>query len=118
MSFERKGIMARLVRATLILFVISALFTTSCRVTSSEGKTYLVRDVIDGDTIELAGGKRVRYLGIDTPETTRRVGDQWLYYPEPYAQEAKDLNRSLVLNQMVRLERTPSSAVAAIPSNF
>ena len=28
----------------------------------------LVVRVIDGDTIELHGGRRVRYLGIDTPE--------------------------------------------------
>jgi endonuclease YncB( thermonuclease family) len=25
--------------------------------------------VIDGDTIELSDGRRVRYIGIDTPET-------------------------------------------------
>jgi endonuclease YncB( thermonuclease family) len=30
--------------------------------------TALVTQVIDGDTIELDGGERVRYIGIDTPE--------------------------------------------------
>lgn len=30
---------------------------------------YLVSRVIDGDTIELENGERVRYIGIDTPET-------------------------------------------------
>jgi micrococcal nuclease len=29
----------------------------------------LVVRVIDGDTVELENGDRVRYLGIDTPET-------------------------------------------------
>ena len=29
----------------------------------------LVSRVIDGDTVELENGERVRYLGIDTPET-------------------------------------------------
>lgn len=28
-----------------------------------------VRKVVDGDTIEVAGGERVRFIGVDTPET-------------------------------------------------
>jgi len=86
------------------LLIITSLFITSCANAPTEGRTYLVKSIIDGDTIELAGGKRVRYIGIDTPETMRRVGDKWVYFPEPYAQAAKDLNTSLVLNQKVRLE--------------
>lgn len=31
--------------------------------------SFLVSRVIDGDTIELENGERVRYIGIDTPET-------------------------------------------------
>ena len=31
--------------------------------------TFLVTRVIDGDTIEIEGGRKVRYIGIDTPET-------------------------------------------------
>lgn len=34
-----------------------------------EEETILVTKVIDGDTIEIAGGKKVRLLGVDTPET-------------------------------------------------
>jgi micrococcal nuclease len=49
-----------------------------------------VSKVIDGDTIELADGKRVRYLGIDTPEKG-----------ESYYNEAKHLNDILVKNQPV-----------------
>jgi micrococcal nuclease len=36
----------------------------------------LVVSVIDGDTIELQGGRRVRYLGIDTPEPGEYYADQ------------------------------------------
>lgn len=36
----------------------------------------LVR-AIDGDTLELDGGERVRIIGIDTPETWRRRGGGW-----------------------------------------
>jgi len=50
--------------------------------------------VIDGDTVELADGSRVRYLGIDTPE----LG-------EYYADEATARNRELVEGKMVELQR-------------
>lgn len=34
-----------------------------------EGERVLVTKVIDGDTIEIEGGQRVRFVGMDTPET-------------------------------------------------
>ena len=54
----------------------------------------LVVNVIDGDTIELQDGSRVRYLGIDTPETG-----------EPFADEATAKNQELVEGKMVDLQR-------------
>ena len=54
---------------------------------------YQVRRVIDGDTIELVDGTKVRYLGINTPE----VG-------QPGAEEATEANRALVEGKKVRLE--------------
>lgn len=50
--------------------------------------------VIDGDTIELEGGERVRYIGIDTPEM-RPV--------EAYAEAATEGNRALVEGRTVLL---------------
>ena len=38
---------------------------------TSSPDTFQVTRVIDGDTIELLGGERVRFLGIDTPETVK-----------------------------------------------
>jgi micrococcal nuclease len=55
-----------------------------------------VRRVLDGDTIELASGERVRYLLVDTPETTS--GNNECYGPE-----AREFNRSLVENREVVL---------------
>ena len=49
--------------------------------------------VIDGDTIEIEGRKRVRYLGMDTPE----IG-------QPFYEDAKNKNRELVIGKTVRLE--------------
>jgi micrococcal nuclease len=54
----------------------------------------LVTRVVDGDTIELATGVKIRYLLVDTPETTD--GDC-------YSAEAKQYNTDLVLNKMVKL---------------
>lgn len=59
-------------------------------------KTIVTR-VIDGDTIELASGEKVRYIGIDTPERG-----------ECFFQEAKIANEELVLNKKVRLVKDVS----------
>ncbi|KPK41568.1 MAG: hypothetical protein AMJ78_05160 [Omnitrophica WOR_2 bacterium SM23_29] len=53
----------------------------------------LVIRVIDGDTIVLEDGRRVRYIGIDTPEKR-----------DPYYFEAKEVNKRLVEGKKVRLE--------------
>jgi micrococcal nuclease len=63
-----------------------------------------VRRVIDGDTLELADGRLVRYIGIDTPEVRRLDGDEWVLDPEPFSREAAEANRKLVEGRGVRLE--------------
>ena len=57
----------------------------------------LVTRVIDGDTIEIEGGERVRYIGMDTPEDTL-VG-------ECFGEQATRRNRELVEGRIVGLER-------------
>ena len=64
----------------------------------------IVRRVIDGDTIELGGGRLVRYIGIDAPEVRRRVGERWIVDPEPFSRAATEANRQLVEGKAVRLE--------------
>lgn len=54
-----------------------------------------VMQVIDGDTVELDTGDRVRYLMIDTPESTTEQ--------ECWGVEAKQANRDLVEGKTVRL---------------
>jgi len=66
----------------------------------SQGEEVLATRVIDGDTIEIAGGERIRYLGIDTPETVdprRPVGC--------FGHEASARNKELVEGKYVRLEK-------------
>jgi endonuclease YncB( thermonuclease family) len=55
--------------------------------------------VDDGDTVQLADGRRVRYIGLDTPERGEPGRGEFL------AEEAARFNRGLVLGQTVRLER-------------
>ncbi len=54
--------------------------------------------VVDGDTIEVQGGERVRYLGVDTPETVHPEKPVQCYGPE-----ASERNRELVEGKTVRL---------------
>ena len=77
--------------------------STQSHESNSNNNSYLVTRVIDGDTIEIEGGQRIRYIGIDTPETVdpnRPAGC--------YGQEASDKNKALVLNKRVKLEKDVS----------
>lgn len=56
--------------------------------------------VIDGDTIEIEGGERVRYIGIDAPETVEPQKPVECFGPEASAQ-----NKEMVEGQTVRLEK-------------
>lgn len=55
----------------------------------------IVEIVVDGDTVVLAGGIRVRYLNVDTPEDTSIV--------ECFGPEATAFNESSVLGREVDL---------------
>jgi micrococcal nuclease len=57
--------------------------------------TATVARVIDGDTIELSSGERVRYLMVDTPESTTET--------ECFGPEAKLLNEMLVDGKQITL---------------
>lgn len=61
-------------------------------------KAFVTR-VIDGDTIVIEGGYRIRYIGIDTPETK---------HPEKpveyFGKEASEFNKNLVMGKEIILE--------------
>lgn len=58
--------------------------------------TGFVKYVVDGDTVVLDSGERVRYLLVDTPEITGGKNECW-------GQEASTYNASLVSQQTVTL---------------
>ena len=82
--------MASLVAATVIA---SALLLTVYEEERSI-PTVIVTRVIDGDTIELENGERVRLLGINAPEKG-----------QPYYNEATDRLKELIEGESVTLER-------------
>jgi endonuclease YncB( thermonuclease family) len=88
---------ARMKLRTMLSFVCSLIFLlgNAC----SADSDYRVKWVVDGDTIVLNEGSKVRYIGINAPELQRddHIG-------EPYADEAKHFNARLVKNKKVRLE--------------
>lgn len=59
---------------------------------------FLVTRVIDGDTVEIAGGQHVRYIGIDTPESVDPRKPV-----QCFGKEASQRNTELVLGKEVRL---------------
>lgn len=85
-----------IVRYVWPLLVVCGLLLSSPPAIAYEAS---VARVIDGDTIHLSNGEKVRYIGINAPE---------LHHPrrgkEPYGEAAKEANRCLVEGKTVRLE--------------
>jgi len=86
-------------RLLIFLIILSIASVIAGCVADTETQVKVIR-VIDGDTIEIAGGERVRYIGIDTPEVYPSV--------EHYGMEAWAKNRDLVEGKVVTLERDVS----------
>jgi micrococcal nuclease len=85
---------------TMPTITVIATATTPTTTIVTIGEATVVR-VIDGDTIEVSiNGKiyTVRYIGINTPETTQGK-------KEPFGQEATNKNSELVNSRIVRLEK-------------
>lgn len=62
-------------------------------------KARVVR-VVDGDTVEIEGGQKIRYIGIDTPESTKTL--------DCFGREATAKNRDLVDGKIIRIEKDVS----------
>ncbi len=100
--------MWRLIVPTIIVVVgflvhrdIVPSYTTTASQPAIQEEVAQVARVVDGDTIVLEDGRRVRYIGIDTPEIhvdTRKK-------PDCYAHKATARNRELVEGKTVHLIR-------------
>jgi len=83
--------------ATLTIAGVAAAGTDPAEPAPQSGK---VIKVYDGDTITLASGDKVRLRWVNTPE---------LRPLEPFAEEARDSARALLMNQEVQLQYGPGS---------
>ncbi len=65
-----KTYLGKLVRATLVAGILLGMYWWVGKVERlvNREEKYRVVEVIDGDTIEVEGRKRVRFLGVNTPE--------------------------------------------------
>lgn len=75
------------------LGVLHVLLGTLVVASCAQAETARVARVYDGDTVLLEDGRKVRYLGINAPESQ-----------EPLSRKAKRRNEELVLRKVVRLE--------------
>jgi len=73
---------------------------TETPISSSVSGTFKVTRAVDGDTIEIEGGEKVRYIGIDTPETVDPRKPV-----QCFGIEASKKNKELVEGKTVRLEK-------------
>lgn len=62
-----------------------------------------VKKVVDGDTLELVTGEKVRYIGIDTPETKHPTKGV-----QCFGKEASARNKELVEGKTILMERDVS----------
>ncbi|MDD5449256.1 MAG: thermonuclease family protein [Candidatus Omnitrophica bacterium] len=84
-------------------FLLSLLFLAAA--SSAQGDEFrlpekaLVTRVVDGDTIVIQGGLKVRYIGINTPETKHPKKPV-----EYFGREASEFNKKLVQGRQVNLK--------------
>lgn len=80
-----------------VVAILSAIQVTTNQADAAEWMR--IRWVNDGDTVVLADGRHLRYLGINTPEI-----DYKRHQAEPYAYAARRFNRKMVDDNKIRLE--------------
>ena len=101
---------AALVIASVIYLGYKCLPFTKC-LEAKDGFCYVER-VVDGDTLKLSDGRRVRLIGVDTPELhyskklirDARSSNRDIKTIQAMGQAASDFTKSLCVGKKVRLE--------------
>ena len=71
---------------------------TSKKPLRGSSEVVTISRVVDGDTIELDDGRKVRYLNMDTPESVKPNTPE-----QCYAKKASKINQNLITNRTVTL---------------
>lgn len=80
---------------------VLTILTPSPTIVNTDSAIVTVTRVIDGDTVELNTGEKLRYIGIDAPEKQNPK--------ECFSGESVQANKDLVLNKQVRLVKDKSN---------
>lgn len=98
--YRRRPRHAAWVLAVLVLLAVLRLQREPVHVPPvSEAGIAHVQRVVDGDTLLLTGGERVRLIGVDTPESVKPDAPV-----EPLGREASDFTKRMAEGKDVRLE--------------
>jgi micrococcal nuclease len=104
---------AVLVIASLAYMGIKNLpFSREVAAAGSNGELYYVSRVVDGDTLKLSGGERIRLIGVDTPEVhysdkllrDAKKSGRNIAAIQAMGKTASDFTKSLCTDKRVRLE--------------
>ncbi len=77
--------------------------STAAKTKTASSSAEIAVRVIDGDTIEISGGKKVRYIGIDSPETKDPKKTKQCFGEEAYLK-----NKELVEGKQIRMVKDVS----------
>jgi micrococcal nuclease len=101
LSAEQKAVIQRELES-LITFTseeeIQSALDKICAEIPADAEAVSLQEVNDGDTITLADGRRIRYIGIDAPEKNYATG-----YSAPHADEALKFNEKLLEGKTILL---------------
>ncbi len=90
---------------TGIMFLVRGRLGWSRRKSPPKETRERVEFVIDGDTVKLAGGERVRLLDIDASEMRKGKPGHQGPFPEPGAREATAALKKMIEGKTVRVRR-------------
>jgi micrococcal nuclease len=99
--------MSQKITRNLILSILLLLFLFSSSIAQNLAT---VKRVVDGDTILLTNGERVRLIGVDTPET--KHPEKPIEY---FGKEAYQFTKRMVEGKEVRLEYDQTRSISEYP---
>jgi micrococcal nuclease len=106
--YQNSATVTELINKELGLNQVPEVATKKAKRAELKGKVKraTVKKVVDGDTIELTNGTRVRYLNIDTPETVKPNTPIMCYGPEAKAANTKLLEKNQEI--FLTIDKNPS----------
>jgi micrococcal nuclease len=97
---------------SIAFLFLTAVLNLGCNIPDHAALIYgnyrVVERVIDGDTLLMENGERVRFIGVDTPETKHPNKPV-----EHFGKEAAAFTRRMAEGKHVRLEFDPANAARA-----